>query len=59
MGFTLMPGFIFFAIELVAFSNGEVQLGTLATGGAFLCFGSVIGWRMWERSNRKEGDDVR
>lgn len=59
MNFMLIPGSVFLVIEFVAYSKGEVQLATLATGGAFLCLGAIIGWRMWGRSNRKEGKDVK
>ncbi len=54
-----IPALVFFAIELIAVSNGETRLATLASGGALLCCGIYYGWRMWERFNERKDDDVR
>lgn len=59
MNFMLIPALIFFAIELVAFSNGETHLATLACGGVLLCCGINAGWHMWGRSNGKKEKDVK
>lgn len=59
MEFISIPGLIFLGIQIVAYSVGETQLGTLASGGVFMCCGIYYGWRMWGRSNERKDDDVR
>lgn len=58
MSFIVIPAMIFLAIQMVAYSVGETSLGTLASGGVFMCLGIYKGWRMREYSNERKDSDV-
>lgn len=55
MNHLLLPMLIFFAIELVAYAQGQSAFVTIAAAGAMACWGMRLGSRAWERAKRKRG----